>query len=120
MTPADQFVSGELALEDALLGEGPEGRVVIFLTLGDDYILMGVREEGCEPAFTRLPKGLSAGFGTGAGRVLQALDYRPRRKAGTHQQPVPRSPGLASEFHPAVVTALTELVKEGGEAHADN
>ena len=117
MDVADRFLMGEMNQEDALLQDkGPTERWVrILLALAGEEIIMGVRDHGAAPVFTRVPIGLSSGFGVAADRVFHALDARPPWEArGAYHQAFPQFPEavLAPDVQPALVSALAVLAKE--------
>lgn len=112
-----EFVKGEMSLEEAIAGEG-EGNVQIFLELGNERTVMGVAERGSAAVFACLPVGLGAGFVAGADGIFRARDGMPRSEQD-RQYVATRSPALPLEVRPALVSALAELIKEGG-THANN
>jgi hypothetical protein len=112
-----EFVKGELSLEEAIAGEG-EGTVQIFLELGYERTVMGVAERGLAPVFAYVPVGLGAGFGVGADGIFRARDGMPRSEQD-QRYVATRSAALPSEVRPGLVSALAELIKEGG-THANN
>ena len=119
MSAVDLFVDGKVSLEDAVLSSDGQEAASIFLAVGYNQIVLGVRERDTAPVFTCIPLGLGAGFGVGAGRVFRALDGMPAGQRVGELSAMRGAPQLPTEVRPALVSALVELVREGG-TYADN
>ena len=114
MSAVDLFVDGKISLEDAVLSSDSREAASIFLALTWDQIVLGVRERDAAPMFTCVPVGLRAGFGVGADRVFQALDGMPMGHRAGKAKEVMGARQLPPEVRPGLVSALAELVREGG------